>query len=454
MAARKRLRPVAKSLPQAIREFLTPEVFKQARKAVRRRKHPRWDTHPLLYVLLLATWCAGDSLSEKFEVARGFYVVCCPKRKRPGRSFAGFTKAMNKLPMPLLRALAAALRNRILAVFGQRFLYGGFVPLGCDGTRLACPRSEELEQRLGTFGKKETAAAAPMIWNTSIVHLTLGIPWCWRLGRGGKASERTHLIQMIPWLPKLALIVTDAGYVGYDVVRALVTAHVDFLIRMSSNATFYSEDETPLETWREGIVYYWPKTVREAGRPPIRGRLIKITSRKRKVDVWLLTNVFDSQRLSIKLASQFYRWRWESEGFFRTYKRTLKKIKLESRTLRLVHREAEASMIATQLLLCQGAVAIPPQNFQEITNPDECVPQMCSPRKVLLEIRREIREKDLRADFAHRLSKAVRERRQRTSAKQKRQWPRRKPHKPPHPPTILRLTSELKSKANQHLKAV
>ena len=73
MAARKRLRPVGKSLPQAIREFLTPEVFKQARKAVRRRKHPRWDTHPLLYVLLLATWCAGDSLSEKFEVARGFY---------------------------------------------------------------------------------------------------------------------------------------------------------------------------------------------------------------------------------------------------------------------------------------------------------------------------------------------------------------------------------------------
>ena len=28
-----------------------------------------------------------------------------------------------------------------------------------------------------------------MIWNTSIVHLTLGIPFCWRLGKGGKASE-------------------------------------------------------------------------------------------------------------------------------------------------------------------------------------------------------------------------------------------------------------------------
>jgi hypothetical protein len=29
-----------------------------------------------------------------------------------------------------------------------------------------------------------------------------------------------------------------------------------------------------------------------------------------------------------------------------------------SRTVRSVHREAEASMIATQLLLCQGALAM------------------------------------------------------------------------------------------------
>jgi hypothetical protein len=50
------------------------------------------------------------------------------------------------------------------------------------------------------------------------------------------------------------------------------------------------------------------------------------------------------------MASQFYRWRWESEGLFRTYKQTLKKVKLVSRTVKLVHREAEASLLAVQLL--------------------------------------------------------------------------------------------------------
>jgi hypothetical protein len=68
-----RLRPRAKSLLESLREFLTPEVWKQVRNAVPRRKMPRWDVAPLLFVLLTMTWCCGDSLPEKFEAARGFY---------------------------------------------------------------------------------------------------------------------------------------------------------------------------------------------------------------------------------------------------------------------------------------------------------------------------------------------------------------------------------------------
>jgi hypothetical protein len=56
---------------------------------------------------------------------------------------------------------------------------------------------------------------------------------------------------------------------------------------------------------------------------------------------------------------------------------------LSSRTLRLVHREAEASMIATQWLLCQGALAMPAPCKGSL-------PVMCSARGVLLEIRRDM----------------------------------------------------------------
>ena len=93
---RARQRRRAKSLIGSMREFLTSEVFKQVRNSSRRRKSPRWDLHPLLYILLLTTYCCGDSLPEKFEAARAFYVTCCPKRKRPGKGFAGFEKAVAK----------------------------------------------------------------------------------------------------------------------------------------------------------------------------------------------------------------------------------------------------------------------------------------------------------------------------------------------------------------------
>ncbi len=343
----------------------------------------------------------------------------------------------------MLRALADALRSRLLALFDQRLFCHGFIPLGCDGTRQECPRTEELEQRLGTFGK---IGSAPMIWNTSIVHLTLGIPWCWRLGRGGKASERAHLIPMLPLLPRLAMVITDAGYVGYKVIEQLIQANVFFLIRMSSNATFYTERNTPLTRFREGIVYYWPKKMQDKNQPPLRGRLIRITEHRRQHDVWLFTNVEDHRQLPLRVASIFYRWRWENEGFFRTYKRTLKKVKLSGRTVRIVHREAEASMISTQLMLCLGALAMP-------TTSRVKEPVMCSPRKVLLEIRSQLTADRPRCHFAVRLAAAQRERRQRNTAKEKRQWPRRKPHKPPGPPVLLPIVDDLKSKFEQYLTA-
>ncbi len=362
--------------------------------------------------------------------------------------------------MPVLRTLAGVIRGRIEVLFDKRLLFGGFIPLGCDGTRQECPRSEELEKRLGTSRKKgrkkkggekkgsDKNGSAPMIWNTSIVHLTLGIPWCWRLGKGKKASERSHLLQMLPLLPRLALLVTDAGYVGYDVVRTLCEANVSFLMRMSSQATFYVENEEPPERFQEGIAYYWPQFVRNDGKPPLRGRLICVRSKKRKVDVWLFTNVEDPGRLSLKLASTLYRLRWENEGFFRTYKRTLGKVKLMSRTVRLIHREAEASMIATQLLLCQGALAMPTASF------NEDLPIMCSPRKVLLEIRRGINGQNRKSEcFGERIAKAQRERRARQTAKEKRKWPRRKTHQPPKPPILLKITRELKVEVERNLLA-
>jgi hypothetical protein len=436
---RQRLRPHARSFVACLREFLTPVLYKQAHAWRQpKRRSSRWGTQPLLLVLLLMTWCCGDSQPERFETAKAFCVALLPKRRRPGQTVQGFQKALARLPVGALRAAAAGIRAVLAARLAGRWSEHGFIPLGCDGSRVECPRAAQLERHLGRANKE---GAAPSLWVTALVHLRLGVPWAWRVGKG-TASERSHVAQMLPLLPAAALLVADAGYCGFELAKQLVRHDVCFLLRMSSNVTLYTEREVELRRYREGVVYHFPAR-RYKQESPLRLRLIRVGAKKTKGDVWLLTNVLDRRRLSATSAATFYRWRWESEGQFRAYKRTLAKVKLMSRTVRLVHREAEGSLLALQLMLAQGALAVSPPR----RGPEAKAAPVCSPRKVLLAIRQELygRLRRGHARYYERLRQAVRERRQRTSAKAVRAWPRRKPHRAPKPPHLLTLKAAQKA---------
>jgi len=432
----RRLRRHARSFVDCLREFLTPTLWKQAHQQRHsHRRSSRWGTQPLILVLLLMTWCCGDSQPERFATAQAFCIACLPKRRRPGRTVQGFQKALATMPTRVLRALAAGIRKVLATRLAERWFEEGFIPIGCDGSRVECPRTTELEQRLGRANKDR---AAPSIWVTALVHLRLGLPWAWCIGKG-TASERSHLLQMVDLLPRAALLVADAGYCGFDLARQLAAKEVGFLLRMSSNVTLYTKGRVVLERFREGLVYYFPGK-KDKQSEPLLLRLIRVRGKKKKNDVWLLTNVLERERLTAASAANFYRWRWENEGQFRAYKRTLAKVKLVSRTVRLVHREAEGSLLALQLLLAQGVLAMRP------VAPGVPEP-VCSPRKVLLAVRQEMYGLLRRGPkkYYERLQQARRERRQRTSAKATRLWPRRKPHKAPKPPKILTLTAEKKA---------
>ena len=190
---------------------------------------------------------------------------------------------------------------------------------------------------------------------------------------------------------------------------------VDFLIRMSSTVTLYTTTMQPLETYREGIVYYWTDHARKTGLPALRLRLIRRVGERQgkhgqeKYDVWLLTSVLSSRRLPAERAGLWYRWRWENEGFFRSYKRTLNMVKLRSRTVALLHREAEGSLLATQLLLAIVAESLPAASEGKV-----------SPRQAVREIRREFQKLTAQRrtrPLSYRFGRAVREQRSRLTPK-------------------------------------
>jgi hypothetical protein len=293
-----RLRPHARSFLDSLRELLTPDTWKQAHRGRQAKKpSPRWATQPLVLTLLVMTWGCGDSQAERFETAKGFVAACLPKRRRPGRTVHGFQKALARLPLPALRALAAGVRRRLAAWLDLQT--EGFVVLGCDGSRRECPRTAELEQRLGCVGK---AQSAPALWLTALVHLRTGVLWAWRLGKGD-AAEREHLRHLLTVLPAGTLLVADAGFNGYGLAQAIVAAGASFLIRASGKDSLYPEGAPSVAAWTEGIVWLWPEVAQRKRQPPLRVRLLRLRGRKRR-DVWLLTNILEPGRLSAEAAGR------------------------------------------------------------------------------------------------------------------------------------------------------
>jgi hypothetical protein len=70
--------------------------------------------------------------------------------------------------------------------------------------------------------------------------------WSWRLGTGN-ANEWEHLRLLGSTLPRGALLVADAGYVGYALMAGLQAAGLAFLLRLSSRPPLYVPDKATVK---------------------------------------------------------------------------------------------------------------------------------------------------------------------------------------------------------------
>jgi hypothetical protein len=119
-------------------------------------------------------------------------------------------------------------------------------------------------------------------------------------------------------------------------------------------------------------------------------------------------------------------------------------VKLLSHTVVQVHREAESSLLAVQMVLAHGVLALPEGG--------EAGSVLPSARAVLVEIRAELRNVTgrylgarQRRTYLERLQEAQcpRWRRQRHN-QVRRPWPGRKDHKPPKLPKLRKMGTDLK----------
>ncbi len=419
MEARSRWHRIAQSWPRRSGRSC-PAVFSHLAVS----GHADWTPQRLAWVSTLMAWDEGQTLTARFEHACQAAGDLHPHWTL-GTSYSGFTAALVPWTTPLAEAIKRRFQRQMqrhAGAFGQR---GRWTAVAADGTRLETPHTVANETDLGCAGKEKTA---PQVFLTVLWHMGLGVPWDYRVGPG-TASERAHLKQMVPDLPPEALVIADAGFVSYGLCLRLLRHGPHFLLRVGGHITwltglgYYHEE-------RDGLVYLGPQ---KHGRcRPLVLRLIVL--RHGKQDVYLLTDVLDPAQLADAEAATWFGIRWGEEVFFRSFKQTLQRCRLLSRTAARCLAEAQWTLLGLWLLGLMttwrlGSAGIDPLEFS-VARARDAVRQALRDRRP----RRGARSLDAA------LRAAVKDGYVRHGSKAAHDYPRKKREKPPGPPEIKSAT--------------
>ena len=371
-------------------------------------------------------WGEGQTLTVRWEQA-------CEaahdlhRHWKLGRSYSGCTKAWKRAASSVIPALVRRFEWHMQKTARTHWRVRGWVAFAVDGTRLETPHVEANEGGLGCEGREKTA---PQVFLTTLWHLGLGLPWAYRVGPGTD-SERRHMCDMIVELPEKSLLVADAGFVGYALCRDLMLAGHSFLLRVGRNLTLLTDLGYHYEA-RDGLVFLWPEKFRTS--PLLVLRLIKL-KQPGKQPIYLLTNVLDPDELSDEDAQALYALRWGVEIWYRSYKKTLQRRTLKSRTPETCLLEAQLTMLGLWLL---GLMSLDAITQTERNSRDWSV------AKSRDAVRRGIRNAKPRGRkrpaLRRELAVAVKDTYQRPGCKAARNYPRKKTEKPPGPPKIKPAT--------------
>jgi hypothetical protein len=384
---------------------------------------------------LLMAWQAGGTLKDRFEACWQVVAGMYPTRRRGGHTYEGFMGALRRQSRRLLKIVLPALRQAVKTVAGRYWQIEGWTVMGVDGSRIDCPRTAANQEAFGCAGRDKTG---PQQFVTTVLHVGSGLIWDWRRG-GGKEAERNHLRAMIASLPLGALLLADAGFTGYELLKELIASGRSFVIRAGANVRLLTKLGYAVREY-EGIVYLWPQDKRR--QEPLVLRLAVVHDGRKAV--YLLTNVLKESALSDHQVAQMYKRRWGIEVFYRSLKQTMERRKMLSGSPHNASVELDWAMTGLWML---GLLTIERMVRRHIS------PACWSVAGSLRVIRRVMSGRGSRQATKKlwALSRALKDRYRRQGPKTARDWPAKKKQSPPEQPK-LRMANRQEKQQAQRLK--
>jgi len=326
-----------------------------------------WLPAMLVWLALCWSWSESRNVTDAFTQA----VEWCGLMDGNAAltTYQGMMGALVQWTDRFLSLLWPLLHQRMQEVGGRFWMVSGWVPVAFDGSRSAAPRTKSNEQafcapnyghgKTAKYRKKKSKGLRrkrneknkpqpqePQAWITMLWHMSLRIPWMWKLGPSN-SSERAHVMDMLSrgLFPLSTLFCGDAGFVGYPLWAQIAGQGMYFLVRVGANVNLLTErDDCIIKRGRKGRVLCWPLAAQKAKLPPLRLRLVRV--RIGRQWMWMLTNVTQPSRLTTQMIVAFYKMRWGIEVEFRGLKQTLDRNKLCCRNAQRLLAELNWSIMA------------------------------------------------------------------------------------------------------------
>jgi hypothetical protein len=382
----------------------------------------RWTSRMLVLTALLMAWSSGTTLLDRFEAARGCLLRWYPGRRRPGGTYQGFIAKLRQKGRPLARLVAETFRRHVrdLAVERGCWEIGGWVPFRVDSSKVDATMTVRNERALGSCSRDKSW---PQMILTVVEHMGIGLPWSFMRGHA-RSSERRHLLGLLCTLPKNALLVADAGFVGYAFWKRVSAGGHAFLVRVGSNVKLIRKLGLAAEEKEDGIVWVWPLDQQKRRQPPVALRWIRVIDERGRT-MHLLTNILDPVQLSDATAAMLYKMRWGIEVLYRSLKQTLARRKMLSDSPRNARMELTWSVLGLWALLLIKARRCKHAAMEGVAH-------------ALRVVRRAMAQPSMSIDRV--LSGLKPDRYTRRNPKKARHWPHKKKESPPGEPEARNAT--------------
>jgi hypothetical protein len=250
-------------------------------------------------------------LNEFWDEAKSFDLPIATDEPVSG---AAFCKARKKLPPEVIRSLVHQVSDRFDKQFGSKLRWHERRVFAVDGTKINVQRHEDLAEAFGVpFG-----GHCPQILASTLFELTSKVPYGLTIGPNDGA-EREQLFSLLDRLHPGDILVLDRGYPSFEVMRALMDAGVDFVMRVTISSGFNAVEHF-LESGREDgeIVLDPPSRHLMRDRGPIKVRALRVTVPDSKPTV-LLTSLRGAPFSNSEIR-EIYRRRWEIEEYYKLVK--------------------------------------------------------------------------------------------------------------------------------------